>query len=218
MFRGEIPALPAALVPTREFDKDVFKGRSAPMKASQGPAVLGDEFVDTFAAIGAGVDEHFEGVPSVVGGRVDDSFNVVKTTDCSTNYLWIGSQLDEHFAGRAHAIDEFFRGVLSPDFAAIDNDHPTAGHFDLTQNVSGKEDGVIPSQTFDQLPDLADLVGVEAIRGFIENEQLGGVDQSVRQADPLAVAFGQHLDHFAANGLEAAGFDNFANPGARVPI
>ena len=47
----------------------------------------------------------------------------------------------------------------------------------------------------DQLADLADLVGVEAVGRLVEDQQFRVVDQGVGQADPLAVALREGLDH-----------------------
>ena len=64
----------------------------------------------------------------------------------------------------------------------------------------------------------AELFGIEAVSGFVEDEQLGIVDEGVGQADSLAVAFGKGLNHLAAHGIEAADVDHIAHAAASVAV
>ena len=56
----------------------------------------------------------------------------------------------------------------------------------------------------DQRADLADLVGIEADRRFVEDDHIGLVHDGLRDADALLVALGQGADQLAADIGEAA--------------
>ena len=55
---------------------------------------------------------------------------------------------------------------------------------------------VAAGQTFDQMADFDDLLGVEAHGRLIEDDHVGIVDQGLRQADALLIAAGEPLDQF----------------------
>ncbi len=74
------------------------------------------------------------------------------------------------------------------------------------------------AEVADELADLADLVRVEAVGGLVEDEQFGIVDEGIGQADALAVAFREGLDHLAAHAVEAAGVDDLADAAAGVAV
>ena len=52
--------------------------------------------------------------------------------------------------------------------------------------------------------DRAYLVRVQAVGGFVQNQQVRFTPQGVRQAHALSVAFGKGADHLAAHGVQAA--------------
>ena len=60
--------------------------------------------------------------------------------------------------------------------------------------MGGEDDGVILAQGADQIADLNDLLGVEAYRRLVENDDLGRADECAGDAHALAVALGQVLD------------------------
>ncbi len=60
--------------------------------------------------------------------------------------------------------------AISHDSSAIDDDRAGACGFDFFEDVSGKQDGFVFAEAFDELADFVFLVGVEAVGGFVENE------------------------------------------------
>lgn len=121
-----------------------------------------------------------------------------------------------HPAGGAHLIDEVLRRVGGFDLAVVDDDDPIRDHFDFREYVGGNHNRVIQREALDQLADLADLHGIEAVRGLVEDEELGLVDEGIGQTDPLAVTFGKGFDHFPANAVEPAGVDDVGDLAAGV--
>ena len=53
-----------------------------------------------------------------------------------------------------------------------------------------------PAYRFNQFADFYHLVGVESGGGFVQDKHFGIMDQSLCQAYPLAVAFGEFPDIF----------------------
>ena len=62
-----------------------------------------------------------------------------------------------------------------------------------------------------QLADFDDLLGVEAGGGLVEDQDIGVVDDGLRQADALAVAFGKLADQLVADVAEGAAVDDFVD-------
>ena len=55
--------------------------------------------------------------------------------------------------------------------------------------MGGEEDGMAFAELLDEVSNGADLVGIEAIGRFVENEEGRGVDERIRKSHPLSVAF-----------------------------
>ena len=109
-------------------------------------------------------------------------------------------------ARRAHASGQRLGRVRGGDAPPVDDEHPAASHFDFGQDVGREQDGVAFAEVFDQLADLPDLVRVEADGRFVEDEQVGVVQEGIGQAHALAVAFGQRADQFPLHIAQSAEF------------
>src|SRR5882762_1369258 len=93
--------------------------------------------------------------------------------------------------GAARAILQIAYGIGGDKLALIDDDDLLAGLLNLRKNVGAQNDGVIAGQALDQLARFIDLLGVEAGGGLVENQHVGIVDDGLRKAYTLAIAFGE---------------------------
>ena len=86
----------------------------------------------------------------------------------------------------------------------MDDLDAVANAFYFAQQMGGKNDAVRIAQLTDERADVANLRRVEADRGFVENDDFRLVDDRLRDADALLVAFGKRADNFTAVILQAA--------------
>ncbi len=70
--------------------------------------------------------------------------------------------------------------------------------------MAAQEHGPPAAESGDEFANPLDLVRIEAARGLVEDQDVGIVDQRLRQADPLAVAMAQ-IAHQASTHLAQAG-------------
>src|SRR4029077_11392863 len=84
---------------------------------------------------------------------------------------------------------QIIRCIARFDSAFVNDDYPSACHLDFGQDVSGKQNGVLPAKILNQLAHLPDLIRVETNGGLVENEKVRFREKSVRQTDALAIAF-----------------------------
>ncbi len=77
------------------------------------------------------------------------------------------------------------------------------------QNVGGKDNGVVARQTLDQVARLDDLVRVESGGGLVQNQDVGIMDDRLRQSYALPVPFGQLPDFLVADVGDRALFHHF---------
>src|SRR5207302_4690100 len=94
----------------------------------------------------------------------------------------------------------------------VDDHYLLASLLDLRQDVRAKDDGVIPRETLNQVPRLVDLLWVEGGGGFIENQYVGVVNDGLRQANPLPVAFGQFSEKLVLDLAHRATIANIIDP------
>ena len=81
------------------------------------------------------------------------------------------------------------------DLALADDAHPVAQALHFAQDVRGEEDGHAAGIFFaDQVEELALHQRIESAGGFIQEEQLGAVQQPLHDADLLLVAVGEVAD------------------------
>ena len=76
----------------------------------------------------------------------------------------------------------------------MNDNHATARHLDFREYVGRKQNGMLFTKVFDQLPDLADLIWIETDCRFIENKKIGLVQERIGQANTLAVTFRERAD------------------------
>ena len=91
----------------------------------------------------------------------------------------------------------------------IHDDGAGAGGFHFFENVCRKKNRFFLAQLFDELADLVLLVGIEAVGGFVKNEDFGVVDEGLRETGAVAVAFGKSVDGLLGDGLQETGLDHF---------
>ena len=80
-----------------------------------------------------------------------------------------------------------------------DDHHPVTRQADFGQDVRGQDDGAPAAHAGNQSAELGRLFRVEADGGFVEDQHLRVVQQSLGQADALPVALGQRPDVHAGD-------------------
>jgi hypothetical protein len=98
--------------------------------------------------------------------------------------------------------------VLDDDAAVADDHDLLAGLEDLAEDVRGEDDRPVRGEAPDEAEHLVDLPRIEAVRGLVEDEHLGVVDERLREPDPLAVALRQMAEHAVGDAPEGAGLDH----------
>jgi len=186
------------------------------VEGAEGPVVLLGEVGDMFPGIGAGFDEDGEVLPGVLGEFVGDLFDGGDGGEGLADLVGGAHELGGDAAGGPHLADEVGGGVGGLDTAVVDDDDLVAEHGDLAEDVGGDEDGVFFAEAFDEFANGADLVGVEAVGGFVEDKEGRVVDEGIGDADSLAEALGEGFDHLAAGALEAALVEDFVEAAFEV--
>src|SRR3989449_10582325 len=79
-------------------------------------------------------------------------------------------------------------GTVGHDLAAADDQEARAALLHLRQHVGREQHRAVAPQGADELADLHPLVRVEALRRLVEDQQVGPVEDRLRQPDALAVA------------------------------
>ncbi len=80
-------------------------------------------------------------------------------------------------------------GIDRDNLTVIDDDDVAAGLFDFRKDVRAEDDGVVAREAGDQLPGLLLLLGIEAGGGLVQNQHGRVVNDRLREADALPVAF-----------------------------
>jgi hypothetical protein len=105
---------------------------------------------------------------------------------------WEASELD---AVLLLPFGEFVDSALLGDFALDHDRDAVADHLELAEQVRVDEDGA--ALVFELLADLADVaaaLGVDAVGGLVEQDEVGVVHEGLGEADALAHALGVLLD------------------------
>ncbi len=68
-----------------------------------------------------------------------------------------------------------------------------------------------PRQAADQIARFVDLLGVQPGGGFVQNQNVGVMDDGLRQSHALPVAFGQFADQFGAHVGHGAALGHFGH-------
>ena len=127
----------------------------------------------------------------------------------------------QHGLGAARPILQVVHRVGGHQLAFVDDDHLLAGLLDLGQDVRAQDDGVVARQAADQITRFVDLLGIQAGRRFVENQDFRVVDDRLRQPNALPVAFGKLAEQLVRNvgdGAALAHFVQRASPGWRPAI
>ncbi len=183
---------------------------------AQGPAVGGNQGGDFFARVGTGVDSHNKPMPSFFHGVAQNAADLGEGAHGSGDLIDGGSGLELDGSGGAQTLLQDFGRIGRLDFAMINDDHAPAGGLDLGEDVSAEQDGMFFAEVADEFTNLADLIRVEAVGGFVEDEELWAVDEGIGQSDALAVSFGQGGDHFFPHVGQAAQVHDFTDALAAV--
>jgi len=96
--------------------------------------------------------------------------------------------------------------AVGDDLAAVNNNGPGAGGFDLFQDMSGKNDGLALAHAADQAAHLVFLVGVQPVGRLIHHQDGGVMDDGLGEAGAVTVAFGEGVHTLVADGFEEAHF------------
>ena len=92
-------------------------------------------------------------------------------------------------------LHQIVHAALHLEFALVQNGHAVADRFDFAQFVRGEENGF--ALVFQPLDDFAHFHAAQRVQAagrFVENQQIGIVDQRLGQADALLHAFGIGFD------------------------
>src|SRR5436190_9567688 len=107
---------------------------------------------------------------------------------------------------------QFGNTTFDPELAFIDDSNTVAHGFDFTQLMRGKQNGL--AFVFQALDDLADLHATQRIEPagrLIENEQIGIVNEGLRQANALLHPFRVGLNRSFAGGFQLDKFHKLVN-------
>ena len=110
----------------------------------------------------------------------------------------------------------FSTAVRGDDLALADDDDLLADLLHFRQDVRAENDRVVARQALDQRPGLDDLLRVQAGGGLVQNQDVGIVDDRLRQSDALPVAFGKLADQLVADIGDGASLASLRLPGGRV--
>src|SRR5690349_4174954 len=92
------------------------------------------------------------------------------------------------------------------NLAIIDNHHPVTRHAHLREDMGTEDDCMVMPQVFNSLANVNDLTWIESYSGLIENEHRRIIEECLRQADALAIAFREIANETALHVLHTAEF------------
>lgn len=110
------------------------------------------------------------------------------------------------------ALGEFVDGALLGDEALDHDGDAVADEFEFAEQVGVDEDR--PALVFELLADLADVAaafGVDAVGGFIEQDEFGIIHEGLGDADALTHALGVLLDAFVGPVAHADEFEELVD-------
>ena len=104
------------------------------------------------------------------------------------------------------------------DLATIDNDYPVTRHAHFGEDMGAEDDRMVVPEVFNGLADIDDLTWIESYSGLIENEYRGIIEERLRQAHALAIAFREIPNEAALHLVHAAEFHHLTDfAGALAP-
>ena len=87
------------------------------------------------------------------------------------------------------ALHQDVERLVGDDPSVVDDDDVVDGLRDLGQHVAGQQDrATLAGQTAQEVPQPADALGIQAVRRFVEHEDLGLADQRGGEPEPLVHA------------------------------
>ena len=95
---------------------------------------------------------------------------------------------------------QFGGGFVCDHPALRDDDNAGADGIDFFENMRRENDGFILRHALDERAHLVLLIGVEPVRRFVEDERRRIVQQRLREADALFVAFRERFNDLLAHG------------------
>ena len=102
------------------------------------------------------------------------------------------------------------------EFALVDDGHAVTDGFHFAQFMRGKENGfALVFQALDDFADFHAAQRVEPAGGFVQNQQVGIVDERLREADALLHAFGIGFDEAFAGLFQFHQLQQPVNPFVR---
>ena len=162
------------------------------MKFADGPLLFESEAKEGVAEVGFMGADQFAAEPSVLAGVEVDLLDAGEGGEAGGE---VGGAFD--FKGEALVGGFSFEGggwVGGDHPAFMEDEDAVADGIDFGKEVGGEEDGVARGEGLDEGADLAHLVGIESDGGFVEDEDIGIVDEGLGEADALAVALGELAD------------------------
>jgi hypothetical protein len=171
--------------------EDVFEREAERAEFIESPSGLDHGAGDIAAHVLALHAFDFETVDALLGIFCDYTADAGETLENDENFSGRDRRddLDTDRLGSAQTVGEVGDSIGRHDLAAADDDDLAAGVFDFGEDVRGEDDGVVAGEGGDEFAGLDDLFGVEAGGGFIENQDLGVMDNGLGETDALAVAF-----------------------------
>ena len=101
-------------------------------------------------------------------------------------------------------MEKFGHGALGDELALGEDGHAVADLFDLVEEVAGEEDGAVSvAEATDKFSDFDHALRVEAVCGFVEEDQVRVAEEGVRQAEALFHAHGVGVEPRAGAVCEA---------------
>lgn len=101
--------------------------------------------------------------------------------------------------------------ALAGDLAGNKDRDAVAHHFEFAEEVAVDEDGfALIAEVGQDVADVAAADGVDAIGGFVEEDEVGVVDEGLGEADALHHAFGVGANFAISIGGHADGIEKFA--------
>ena len=109
------------------------------------------------------------------------------------------------------ALADVFRGVTCDQMTFVQDPDIIADGADIGENMGTDDDDVVVTERANVIEHLALLLRVESYGRLIENDDLGIIDDRLRKADTLAVAFGQVFDQTLADTGGGGAFQRMFN-------
>ena len=143
------------------------------MQFTEQPAAVLAEIVDVIGefpfALRLGIDESGES-GGCLGVRLDGGDAVELAEFAADPAASEAGNVHPNAAGALGSGLEFIGGTVGDDATLVDDDGASAGRFHFLEDVGGENDDLVRPETFDELADLVFLIGIQAVGGFVENE------------------------------------------------